>query len=241
MSVARRIIAGIRRRLRGAGADSATVATPLPPDGSTDVERLAWNRDVCSWPTLYYTSTVPYFRACAVRRVAEVGVAYGYHADAILTGLPTVDYVGVDPYLAGYDEADLFVSDVAKLFGDSHQGAMDRLHDAVGTTLDDRFGSRAQLVREPSVQAARRFVDGHFDAVFIDGDHRYEAVVEDLAAWWPKVRPGGSILGDDYAWEGVRTAWHEFAAAEGAELFLLVNGDSGYTTVVVVKPGSSPV
>ena len=34
--------------------------------------------------------------------------------------------------------------------------------------------------------------------VFIDGDHSYEAVREDLAAWEAKLVPGGIIAGHDF-------------------------------------------
>jgi len=34
--------------------------------------------------------------------------------------------------------------------------------------------------------------------VYIDGDHTYRAVVQDLAIWWPKLKKGGIMSGDDY-------------------------------------------
>lgn len=49
-----------------------------------------------------------------------------------------------------------------------------------------------------SVEAAKEFKDGSLDFVYIDGNHRFEQVVADLAAWAPKVRPGGIIAGHDY-------------------------------------------
>lgn len=52
--------------------------------------------------------------------------------------------------------------------------------------------------RTTSAGAARSFADGSLDAVYIDADHKWWSVVQDLAAWWPKVRPGGVILGHDF-------------------------------------------
>ena len=34
--------------------------------------------------------------------------------------------------------------------------------------------------------------------MFIDARHSYDAVLEDLNAWWPKIRPGGILAGHDY-------------------------------------------
>jgi predicted alpha/beta hydrolase family esterase len=49
------------------------------------------------------------------------------------------------------------------------------------------------------------------DFVFIDADHKYESVKADIAAWLPKVRPGGHIAGHDYHsdWPGVQKAVDE--------------------------------
>jgi hypothetical protein len=55
-----------------------------------------------------------------------------------------------------------------------------------------------QAIRGPSVKAAAVFPDAYFDLVYIDADHSYESMKAHLAAWLPKVRPGGSIAGHDY-------------------------------------------
>lgn len=62
-----------------------------------------------------------------------------------------------------------------------------------------------------SLAAAARYVDGSLDAVFIDADHSYESVASDIAAWLPKVRPGGIIAGHDFSpsFPGVMRAVHE--------------------------------
>lgn len=61
-----------------------------------------------------------------------------------------------------------------------------------------RFGARAVIHRGKSVDVAAEFADASLDFVFIDADHRYEAVVADIAAWFPKVKPGGWVGGHDY-------------------------------------------
>lgn len=38
------------------------------------------------------------------------------------------------------------------------------------------------------------------DLVFLDGDHEYGAVVADLTAWMPHVRPGGVLALHDYSY-----------------------------------------
>jgi predicted O-methyltransferase YrrM len=64
------------------------------------------------------------------------------------------------------------------------------------------------------------------DFAFIDGDHRYEAVKADLAAWWPKIRNGGTLIGHDYRKDvlgdiGVIEATNEFISEHGLKLTML--------------------
>jgi SAM-dependent methyltransferase len=58
-------------------------------------------------------------------------------------------------------------------------------------------------------------VDRQFDLVFVDADHSYQKVLQDIAAWEDKVRPGGILCGDDYDnphWPGVKQAVDEYFA-----------------------------
>lgn len=61
------------------------------------------------------------------------------------------------------------------------------------------FGRRARIMAMTSVEAAARVEDRSLDLVFLDADHSFDGVREDLAAWAPKVRDGGWIGGHDYA------------------------------------------
>jgi hypothetical protein len=68
------------------------------------------------------------------------------------------------------------------------------------------FAPYFQVIDRPSVEAAREFQDGSVHAVWIDGDHTYAAVYNDLDAWWPKVAAGGEIGGHDYGFTSVSDA-----------------------------------
>jgi len=62
------------------------------------------------------------------------------------------------------------------------------------------------LINADSALAAERYDDGSVDFVFIDADHAEAAVKSDIAAWLPKVRPGGMIAGHDIDFAPVRAA-----------------------------------
>lgn len=67
-------------------------------------------------------------------------------------------------------------------------------------------------VRKASVEAAATYADGSLDVVFLDGDHDLAAVLADLQAWWPKVKPGGWLLGHDRDWPSVARGVKTFEA-----------------------------
>jgi predicted O-methyltransferase YrrM len=49
------------------------------------------------------------------------------------------------------------------------------------------------------------------DVLHIDAGHDYQSVKNDLTAWWPMLRPGGVLIGDDYHRD--RLHWPEVADA----------------------------
>lgn len=63
------------------------------------------------------------------------------------------------------------------------------------------------------------------DFVFIDGDHDYLSVRNDISAWLPLVREGGTICGHDFGvWPGVEIAVREvfgdgFEIVEGTSIW----------------------
>jgi predicted O-methyltransferase YrrM len=61
-------------------------------------------------------------------------------------------------------------------------------------------------LRMTSEQASRIPEDKSLAFVFIDADHSYEAVCNDIRCWLPKVKPGGVIAGHDFHEEDVNRA-----------------------------------
>jgi len=55
-----------------------------------------------------------------------------------------------------------------------------------------------KVLRMKSVDACKLFENEYLDMVFIDASHDYDAVVEDIKCWEPKIKKGGIISGHDY-------------------------------------------
>ena len=73
-----------------------------------------------------------------------------------------------------------------------------------------------EIVTNTSVEYSK-FVDNNsIDLVYIDADHDYESVKQDLNVWFPKVKTGGFITGHDYSkkfWGGVVQAVDELVCS----------------------------
>jgi len=60
--------------------------------------------------------------------------------------------------------------------------------------------------RSDSKEILDKFEDSSIDYVMVDGAHEYEPVMDDIQNWWPKLKPTGTMFGDDYLLESVKQA-----------------------------------
>lgn len=56
-----------------------------------------------------------------------------------------------------------------------------------------------KVLRKTSMDALKDFEDNSLDFVYIDGNHQFAYVAQDIYHWARKVRKGGIICGHDYA------------------------------------------
>jgi predicted O-methyltransferase YrrM len=60
------------------------------------------------------------------------------------------------------------------------------------------------------------------DVIHLDGGHDFACVMADLRVWWPLLKPGGLLIGDDYhetgnVWPDVRRAFQTFFGSADIE------------------------
>lgn len=68
-----------------------------------------------------------------------------------------------------------------------------------------------QVLKGTSESFSYQFENESIDFLFIDGDHTYESVKNDIFLWFPKIKKGGIISGHDYTEPcGVKKAVDEF-------------------------------
>jgi hypothetical protein len=92
--------------------------------------------------------------------------------------------------------------DVWRSLGDEYEDASNHEYHqtAYADTMNNIKGyeDRAVMIRSNSKQAVELFNDESLDFVFIDANHAYDFVVEDIELWYPKVKSGGYLCGHDY-------------------------------------------
>jgi hypothetical protein len=143
----------------------------------------------------------------------EVGVKAGVFSERLLDGWKGRHLISVDSWAAAdRDERYVNLDNVTQEVHDGfHAEAVRRLR---------RFGERSTVWRLSGHEAARRIPHHTLDFVYLDARHDYHSVRDDLADWFPKIRPGGILAGHDYidgtfvnGEFGVRSAVDEFFAA----------------------------
>jgi predicted O-methyltransferase YrrM len=126
---------------------------------------------------------------------AEIGVERGTTTRQLLTAFPGLHMIAVDAWAAHEPYEDWPMEEIKREF----------------LTCAESLPGRITIMNTSSVSAAKKIPDGSLDFVFIDAEHTYEAVIQDIAAWAPKVRDGGFVTGHDYSRKcpGVRLAVDE--------------------------------
>lgn len=117
---------------------------------------------------------------------AEIGVERGYYSKILLEQNPEFHLFSIDAWTAYKSYRDHMI-----------QADMDVLYQEAKNNLS-MYSGRNTIVKAFSVEAAKDFGDETLDFVYLDANHEFTHVVNDLAAWEPKVKVGGIVAGHDY-------------------------------------------
>jgi hypothetical protein len=160
------------------------------------------------------------FERGKVEKAIEIGVRDGSNAEKMLKG-GVKELVLVDPYspytVWGFRGTEAF-EDRIEITQEQQNAYRKEMLNRVAP-----YGDRISILNITSEQAARVFPDNTFDYIYIDGNHKYEAVKKDLEAWYPKVKKGGIFAGHDFTKPhlGVAKAVKEFALKHKLEVLIV--------------------
>jgi predicted O-methyltransferase YrrM len=153
-----------------------------------------------SWKQAFKNSTIehraPYLAFIAwalnieVNTIAEIGVDKGETSKLFRQLFPDARLYLIDPWelTSEYFYSATPISRKKTYYEKAHATVQKQFKDDTNVTI----------LRMPSLEAAAHTCE-QFDLVFIDANHEYLNVKQDILAWLPKVRIGGILTGHDYA------------------------------------------
>jgi cephalosporin hydroxylase len=163
----------------------------------TPEESDAWHPEIQGWSTdilPWYEEKIKELPVNAL--VAEVGIYHGrsllfFSETLVRLGREDIRIYGIDPLVWNPEDWQTLLYNM--------------------TNLSNRALQRISIIRMTSIRSSAMFQheDLLLDMVFLDAEHDYKSVNEDISHWSHKIKTGGIIAGHDYGdstWPDVKRA-----------------------------------
>ena len=127
------------------------------------------------------------------RRGVEIGVKEGLYSEVLCRENPQMELFGVDPWLT-------FMTCKTPVEGGRETWCSQENCDKYYGETKERLSKfpNYTIIRKSSMDAVKDFEDESLDFVYIDGNHDYSYVTEDITEWLKKLRKGGIMSGHDF-------------------------------------------
>ncbi len=200
---------------RASGPSALRRATPAAAEAPTQrvMTRSARPAHRLLGRTRRWEAVAARFDASTKIRGVELGAWKGTGTSGLLKCLPNLQLTSIDAWSSG------IVQDGSKYCGfdaEEWSAIEEEYYRAV-----QPYCTRIKTVKSGTDNTS--CVEPGLDFVFIDADHSYEGCRDDIARWWPMVKPGGYLCGHDYGAKrnsahdkpGVTQAVNEFLTKTG--------------------------
>lgn len=124
------------------------------------------------------------FRELGFLEGAEIGVHVGTNARVMFDTIPNLKLHCVDCWKA--------------VEGRTRQRQRRYYRTAKRVLEPEISNGQAVIVRKWSLDAVKLFERRSLDFVYIDANHNYDYIMQDIIQWSRRVRPGGIVSGHDY-------------------------------------------
>ncbi len=127
----------------------------------------------------------PLFKELGFKVGAEIGVLQGYFSEILCQSNPELKLYSVDAWLF-YPTRKNF----------RKQKDYDYAYEVAKNKLSSY--PKNEIIKKWSMDAVNDFEDESLDFVFIDANHEFRYIAEDIAEWSKKVKKGGIVSGHDF-------------------------------------------
>lgn len=143
--------------------------------------------------------------------MVELGVFDGKNLFYLAKKFPNTQFIGIDLW-------QYFPTNRINRFPLNSQEEWDDLYSSLLKQSEEL--NNLYLIRGYSSNESNSFQDGTVDFVFIDANHDYQFVKDDILAWLPKISKNGLIGGHDYCldWLGVIKAVTEVFGTDSIDV-----------------------
>lgn len=140
---------------------------------------------------------------------AEIGVFRGDFSEFMLKMDPSKLYL-VDPWVS--------MMDIPARWHAIDQGELD----LIKQNVVNKFSSdnRVEIIEKYSIDALDDFEDGSFDWIYLDANHSYSFIQQDLENWWSKLKSNGTLCGNAYQDDDTQIRLLDFGVIPAVDSFL---------------------
>jgi len=117
-------------------------------------------------------------------KIAEIGVEYGGYTDIYYNDEYEIHLI------------DMWQTEGNDFYFSQNPGQVERGYNQIINKYSNK--ENVKIIKSKSDEASLLYQDEYFDWIYIDADHSYEAVLNDIKKWFPKLKKGGILSGHDF-------------------------------------------
>jgi hypothetical protein len=117
-------------------------------------------------------------------KIAEIGVEYGGYTKTYYDDEYEIHLI------------DMWQTEGNDFYFSQKPGQVELGYNKILNTYSDK--KNVKIVKMKSNEASLLYEDEYFDWIYLDADHSYDAVINDIKNWLPKVKKGGILSGHDF-------------------------------------------
>jgi predicted O-methyltransferase YrrM len=144
--------------------------------------------------------------------IIEIGCAAGHNASDIFNSLNVKEFIAIDPYETAATDYNDYTRDRLVYMRKKAESQLKKFNHII----DWKKMLSDQAILE---------ISGSYDFIYIDGDHSFSAVYQDIKNYYPLLKNGGVIAGHDIDQQPVLEAFFKFISENNIKKFSIKDPD----------------